>query len=221
MVSIFSYKSLTRDARNKLRQMLQNRKYNKLSSRKLSEKLHIGRRSFDSLKETKNLVKKRGNVGRPKKISIEQEQDIINKASEIRRNHGFVTMKWATKYANDNGINVKRDTVTRMFKRHSWRRVSTKRKQSFCLTKRYFKIINNWKYYTRNVIAALQSGATLHVMDETGIVSNMFPSHSYAPMSEHDIGIKAIDDTTKDTLALTISSDGNADIFYIPFLKKN
>ena len=37
-------------------------------------------------------------------------------------------------------------------------------------------------------------------MDETGINTNMFPSHSYAPKEEREAGVKAVNDTTKDTL---------------------
>ena len=75
--------------------------------------MHIGRRSFDSLKAQQAKSKK---VGKPTKISLSQERSIINKAIEKRKKSKFVTMKWATKYAHDIGANVNRTTVTRLFK---------------------------------------------------------------------------------------------------------
>ena len=216
--SYFSFKSLTPKAQSKLRSMCKEQKYSKLSSRSLAKNLHIGRRSFDSLKAQQAKSTKK--VGRPTKISLSQERSIINKAIEKRKKSKFVTMKWATKYAHDIGANVNRTTVTRLFKKYKWRRISTRRRQGYCLTRRYHKIIENWKYYTRKIILSLDPFSTVHVMDETGIATNMLPAFSYAPKDEHEADIKTVSDTTKDTLILTISSNGNAHSFYVPFLKK-
>ena len=221
----FSFKSLNLKAQLKLRSLLASEEYNKISARALEREIHIGRRTIESLKSKTNEHSTKKKIGRPSKLLPEAINQILNKAHEIRRNSGCVTIKRMTKYTNEhvlqNGVIVKRDTVSRIFKKYKWRRVSTRRRQNYCLTARYYRIINNWKHFIARVIKSLDKDAVVHVMDETGIVSNMIPSYSYAPHEEKDVGIKSVADTTKDSLILTLSSNGNADAFYVPFIKKS
>ena len=61
------------------------------------------------------------------------------------------------------------------------------------------------------------SGKTVHIMDESGIFTNMLPKKTYVHPEEKEAFVVSSEDTTKDTVVATLSSNGNGDLFYVPF----
>ena len=53
-------------------------------------------------------------------------------------------------------------------------------------------------------------------MDESGIHTNLIPRSTYVSPKEKNAYIKSSSDTTKDTIVVTISGNGNGFLFYVP-----
>ena len=143
----FNFSSLTPQAKFAFYKIVTDRKFQSISSRRVEELLFIGKSSVDRMRRGKLVVinpdihqatstssvqdpgKKQG---RPCKLTDGEKKYIINQAIKRRIKSLAVSIKWATRIANEkcneNGITVSQFLVSRLFKAHGWRRRKSMRK---------------------------------------------------------------------------------------------
>ena len=89
--------------------------------------------------------------------------------------------------------------------------------QGYRLTSEYDRIIDNWIERIKLLINK-NPLTTVHVMDESGVNTNMFPRYTYIKPGEKIPYVEAHPDSTKDTVVVTLSSNGNGDFFMFRFV---
>ena len=234
---LMSFNSLTPLAKWHFYQLVTKGAYSKLSTTKIESITYISKSTVSRIRRGEIKVqdpnkegisddteddhhqpkKKRG---RPNKLTEEDQDYIINKARERRSKFMAVSIKWATNELNNilkaRGFRVSRFTIRRLFGRRGWRKRKSMRKQSYCLTENYSTIINNWRNRMREIFKKNPT-ATVHVMDESGVYTNMLPRYTFVESTDKFANVNTHHDTTKDSIIVTISSNGNGDLFYVPF----
>ena len=214
-------------------------KFRLLSVRLLEAVTGIGHSTFDRMRNGKLVIEdpaKRKNAesmsehetnelsakkrGRHRILTPDEENYVILSAEAKRSQSKPVSIKWATELCNrriiSEGKHVSRFTIRRLFKRHGWKRRKSMRKQGYCLTATYHQTIHNWISRMRNFFMSERIG-TVHIMDESGIYTNMYPRYTYVQPGDKYANVDTHPDTTKDTVVVTLSSDGRGSLFYVPF----
>ena len=64
------------------------------------------------------------------------------------------------------------------------------------------------------------AGCVVHIMDESGIHTNLFPRYTFVIPDDKQAHVDAHQDTTKDTIVVTLSSNCNGSLFHVPFRRE-
>ena len=231
LISMLSFDSFSDEGKYALYSLTKDQKYEKLSSRRLAKITHVSFSTFNRMRNGDLIIENPGEKdavkpitdnkrGRPRILTEEDEEHVIDQAKQKRSQAKAVTLKWATQICNDRlstaGKKVSRFTVRRVLKKKGWRRRKSMRKQGYCLTNYYNNIIRNWKHQMK-VFFENHIGCTVHIMDESGIYTNLYPRYTFVSPDDKYANVDAHPDTTKDTVVVTTSSNGNGSLFYVPF----
>ena len=236
----FSYDFLTPEWKAELFKLATSEKFKELSPQKFAEAIGVSRSTvlrmrtgeitMSSIRRTElpqnedqngdnaDAVNKRR--GRPQKLCADEGDFVIKTAYEKRKLGHAVTINWLTNECNlmltAKRKKVSRFTIRRLLMKHGWRRRKSMKKQAFCLTGNYHWTIRNWRIKMSAFFKEHQ-GVTVHIMDESGVYTNMFPRYTYVSPDDKAANVITHHDTTKDTVVVTLSSNGNASMFYVPF----
>ena len=156
LISMLSFDSFSDEGKYALYSLTKDQKYEKLSSRRLAKITHVSFSTFNRMRNGDLIIENPGEKdavkpitdnkrGRPRILTEEDEEHVIDQAKQKRSQAKAVTLKWATQICNDRlstaGKKVSRFTVRRVLKKKGWRRRKSMRKQGYCLTNYYNNII--------------------------------------------------------------------------------
>ena len=218
-MSQFNLSYLTPLAKEKLRAMFRDPKYNDLKTSFLCSILGISHQSGSRFREgnPKQPPAKRG----PKPlIDLPSSLDLIEASLERRKQNLSVSIKWAeSHYLRTHRFVLHRKpsrwTYSRIYKRHRWKRRRAQRRHPYYLSSTISAHESNFISLLYRIFSKFSG--TCHIMDESGVHTNLFPHYTFASPQEKDAYVKAHPDETKDTIMVTLSSNGNGDLFYVPF----
>ena len=208
----------TEKAREKIRNLLIDPRFIKIKADDIERYINISRASIYRLKSSKCTVNKKPG---PKEIINE---DVWEKLSEISLNYReklvaitirLVEQQFATVLSTYVTKKPSRWTISRAFKKHRWRRKKSQRRHPYYITKQHEQDCKKFVNLMKEILPNFNG--VLHVMDESGVYSNMFPMYTFSSPDEKDPYVKTSSDTTKDTVIVTISSNGKGDLLYVPF----
>lgn len=245
--ALITFNSFTDAAKWDIYQLLKDPKYSKLNDRELEDFTFIGKSTINRGKKGKlsitdpkknkvapSPVNQEGEgsqqqndgsgeqakvIGRPKKMLGEDEDYVMLESSHERHKSHAVSIKWATDLSNvrlAGRTTVSRFTIRRLFKARGWKKRKSVRKQGYCLTENYHYVIHNWRYRMKEVMKK-NPNSTVHVMDESGIHTNLLPRYTMVEPGDKFANVDTHPDTTKDTVVVTLSSTGAGDLFYVPY----
>ena len=217
----FSLNYLTTAAKTKLKQKLQDPRFKNLKNTILCPLLGISTKSAQRMRQKPS---DRSSIrGRKSIIDPKTWARLIELAEKRRENLFAVSIKWTeNKFKHKLRKFVHRIpsrwTIGRYFKKHKWKKRKAQRRNPYYLTEPFQNEMSNFQTLLASLLNNFKG--TLHIMDESGIFTNMFPYFTYVSSNEKDAYVKASPDTTKDTVIVTLSSNGNGDLMYVPFRRQ-
>ena len=176
----FSLNYLTTAAKTKLKQKLQDPRFKNLKNTILCPLLGISTKSAQRMRQKPS---DRSSIrGRKSIIDPKTWARLIELAEKRRENLFAVSIKWTeNKFKHKLRKFVHRIpsrwTIGRYFKKHKWKKRKAQRRNPYYLTEPFQNEMSNFQTLLASLLNNFKG--TLHIMDESGIFTNMFPYFTY------------------------------------------
>ena len=183
-----------------------------------------------SLQRQKNKTPDQKTKPGPKfKLSLDKKDLIFKNLSDMRSENKIVQIldlqKQADIVVGFSNETSKKDkhfispsTASRLFKEHKWTYRRTQNRLLASEPKERDAFIKNFLKKVQLFITALKiKPDNFYVMDESGIHTNLARKYTFTPINDKNVYVRVPNDSTKDTIIVTLSASGGGHLYYVPF----
>ena len=221
-VKILNFGNLPREKQEEITRLLQDSRFTRLSTSDMARCPLFSASTFYRHRNGEVLSDQRkGHSGRPSFLSAKQKEEIIKNITKRRNSFAYVTIKWTQNTINNStNHNISFSFAYHFLKQIGWRSVRTQVHHPMQHSPQIESLVVNFFQYIYDFIEEHQiTPANFHIMDETGIVTNMIPKYTFAPKGEAGV-ILSQSEQTRDSAIVTASGDGSGFLFYVPHRPK-
>ena len=173
--------------------------------------------------EFKENLHKTTKKGRPPKLTIAIVDELLRIATEERNNGTPLSLKWFKEKINEislGQIDVSLSTICRVLKKRNWRKLKCQAHHPIQYSLKDSRKIDNFLLAIKQfMIEHRLERSNLHIMDESGIYSNLLPKTTYCAPSETVGYVKTTMIPQRDTVITTLSGNGDGHLFYVPHVQ--
>ena len=205
--------------------LIQSDRYSSLSCQDMTDILQFSKSTVWRARNTeyikKNHIKKQR--GRPPKLSLAIVDELLQVAKSERDKGTPLSLKWfqsKVKELSLGNIEVSLSCICRILKKRGWRKLEAQAHHPLQYSLKESVVIqtflNSIQQYMEDHNLKREN---MHIMDESGIYSNMIPKYTYCYPGEKTGYVKTTMLPQRDTIITTLSGNGDGFLYYVPHTK--
>ena len=221
-IRILNFGNLPVEKQIEISRLINDPKYSTISSLSMSNCKFFSTSFFQRHRNTDSLVDgRKGRSGRKSCLHPDDEHRIKALLFQRHNDYLFISVRWTQQLISDQvGHQLSLSFAYSFLKRIGWRSVHTQLHHPKQHTETIESLITNFfSYICDFIITHNITPDKFHIMDETGIITNMIPKYTFAPKGEPGYVIGSTDNT-KDTAVVTATANGSGFLFFIPHREK-
>ena len=177
----------------------------------------------------KNPLGAKNKTGPKSKLTADDKEFIFEKLTDMRTEKKVVQISDFQRYAdiivgipNDSIKNSKHyispSTASRLLKANKWKYRRSQNRLIESEPKERNIYIANFLKKVQLIISFLKlTKDQLYIMDESGIHTDLARKYTFTPQDDKTVYIKVPNDSTKDTVIVTLTASGGGHLYFVPY----